>query len=153
VRTHPPRAPSGPPLPLHIKPSRVRSRTLASTGSGDWSELTGREGEEDEEGAPGAEERGGARGEGGRGSRGVRRRPRGEVGEEGYGGERGQGEERVGEGRERPLLPLDHHPHRRVWPRRDLLELEAGVAGAAKMGGGVGSVVGHAESERWADDR
>jgi hypothetical protein len=153
VRTRPPRIPSGPPLPLHIKPSRVRSRTVAWTGSGDRSELTGREGEEGEEGAPGAEERGGAHVEGGRGSRGVRRRPRGEVGEEDDGCERGHGEERVGEGCERPLLPLDHHPHRRGWSPRDLLEQSSwrrGVAGAAKMGSGID---GNEEEVWWGPRR
>jgi hypothetical protein len=43
----------------------------------------------------------------------VRRCPRGEVHEE-NGGEVGCGEERVGERGERPLLPLNHHPHPQV---------------------------------------
>ena len=43
----------------------------------------------------------------------MRRGPRGEVREEEHGGEARDGEQRVGERGERPLLPLDHHPHRR----------------------------------------
>ena len=44
----------------------------------------------------------------------MRCSPRGEVREEEHRGEGGGGEERVGEGGERPLLTLDHHPHRRI---------------------------------------